>query len=122
WASIREDQPDAHLLLVGPLEAEGGLLGEALRTLEGDERVRFAGMRTPIAPYFAAADVLVLPTYREGFPNVVLEAGAMELPVVTTLVPGCQEAVVDGETGLLVPPRDGSALGDAIRRYLCDPA
>lgn len=122
WASIREEHPDAHLLLVGPREATEEPVIDALRSLEGDARVRFAGMQGRSAPYFAAADVLVLPTYREGFPNVVLEAGAMELPVVTTRVPGCEEAVVDGETGLLVPPRDAQALGDAIRRYLSDPA
>jgi lipopolysaccharide/colanic/teichoic acid biosynthesis glycosyltransferase len=66
-------------------------------------------------------DVVVLPTYREGFPNVPLEAAAMSLPVVATNVEGCVDAVEDGRTGLLVPPRDAEALARAIRTYLTDP-
>jgi glycosyltransferase involved in cell wall biosynthesis len=66
--------------------------------------------------------VVALPTYREGFPNVALEAGAMALPIVATSVPGCVDAVVDGETGRLVPPRDAAALRDALSGYLDDPA
>lgn len=65
-------------------------------------------------------DVVVLPTYREGLPNVVLEAGAMQLPVVATAVTGCIDAVDDGVTGTLVPPRDPAALADAIAAYLRD--
>jgi glycosyltransferase involved in cell wall biosynthesis len=62
--------------------------------------------------------VLVLPSYREGFPNTPLEAAAMELPVVATRIPGTVDAVEDEVTGLLVPPRDAEALEQAIRRYL----
>jgi glycosyltransferase involved in cell wall biosynthesis len=62
-------------------------------------------------------DTLVLPTYREGLPVAVLEAAAMELPVVATRVPGCVDAVLDGVTGTLVPPRDAASLAAAIRRY-----
>ena len=67
-----------------------------------------------------AMDLVVLPTYREGFPNVPLEAAAMALPVVATNVPGCVDAVQDGVTGTLVPPRDPDALAEAIRGYLRD--
>ncbi len=65
-------------------------------------------------------DVCVLPSYREGFPNVPLEAAAMGLPVVTTAVPGCRDAVVHGVTGTLVAPRDPAALAKAVGRYLAD--
>ncbi len=66
-------------------------------------------------------DVLVLPTYREGFPLVPLEASAMGLPVVATSIPGCVDAVVDGITGTLIPPYDATALAEAIRLYLLHP-
>jgi glycosyltransferase involved in cell wall biosynthesis len=69
---------------------------------------------------YAAMDLVVLPTYREGFPNVPLEAAAMGLPVVATRVGGCIDAIVDGETGTLVPVRDAATLAAAIRLYLGD--
>jgi glycosyltransferase involved in cell wall biosynthesis len=67
-------------------------------------------------------DVVVLPTYREGFPNVPLEAAGMELPVVATRVTGCVDAVVPDVTGKLVPPKDSFALEAAIRQYIDDPS
>jgi glycosyltransferase involved in cell wall biosynthesis len=63
----------------------------------------------------------VLPSYREGFPVVLLEAAAMALPVVATCIPGCTDAVVEGVTGMLVPVHDVSALGMAIAQYLDNP-
>jgi len=72
--------------------------------------------------YYAAMDIIALPTHREGLPVVPLEAAAMELPVVATAVTGCVDAVVDGVTGILVPPRDPGALASAIQRLLSDPA
>jgi glycosyltransferase involved in cell wall biosynthesis len=70
---------------------------------------------------YAAMDLVVLPTYREGFPNVPLEAAAMELPVIATRIPGCIDAVQDGVTGVLIPPGDVTALTRAIERYLTHP-
>jgi glycosyltransferase involved in cell wall biosynthesis len=69
----------------------------------------------------ASAQVVVLPSYREGLPEVLLEAGACGRPVVATDVPGCREVVKDGVNGILVPPRDAGALSKAIARLLQDP-
>ena len=65
---------------------------------------------------YAAADLVVLPTHREGFPRALVEASAMGIPIVSTRIRGCREAVADGETGLLVPPGDGEALYDGRDR------
>ncbi|GAA1886161.1 glycosyltransferase [Lapillicoccus jejuensis] len=75
-----------------------------------------------VRPYLALADLHVLPSLREGFPNVVLEAGAMGVATVTTDATGCVDSVRPGVTGLVVPAGDGDALGDAIAELLADPA
>lgn len=122
WSALREELPDLRLVLVGPPEPHDPPPREVLRALAADPRVRLAGLDLDTPRWFRAFDVLALPTYREGFPVVPLEAAAMRLPVVATKVPGCVDAVVDGETGTLVPPRDVPALTAALRAYLLDPA
>lgn len=121
WQSLRAEYPDLHLVLVGPLEPQDPVPRQVRARLEADPRVHLAGMDWETPPYYAAMDIVAMPTYREGFPNVPLEAAAMELPVVATRVPGCVDAVEDGITGTLVPARDADALAAAIRRYLEDP-
>lgn len=121
WKLLQSEFSDLYLLLVGPIEKHDPVPEEILEKLLGDSRVRFLGPVKDPVPFYAAMDILVLPTYREGFPNVPLEAAAMELPVVATAVDGCREAVADGVTGLLVPPQNTQALAEAIRRLLCDP-
>lgn len=121
WLKLKEEFPDLHLLLVGEPEAVDPVPVEVLERLQGDARVHFVGRTKDVAHYYAAMDILVLPTYREGFPNVILEASAMELPVVSTNVTGSVDAVVNGVTGILVPPRDSTALASAIGEYLRNP-
>ncbi|HEX6039714.1 glycosyltransferase, partial [Longimicrobium sp.] len=103
WAALRAEFPGARLLLVGPFEPQDPLPAETEGALRGDPSVVLAGEDWDTPRLYAAMDVVVLPSYREGFPNVPLEAAAMELPVVSTRVPGCVDAVADGETGTLVP-------------------
>ena len=122
WATLRELYPEAHLLVAGPFERQDPLPPAVERALRDDPRVHAPGEVRDTPALFAAMDVLALPTYREGFPNVLLEAAAMRLPVVATAVPGCTDAVEDGVTGLLVPPYRADALADALDRYLADPA
>ncbi len=119
WARLRSD-PRLHLLVVGPQEMAGVEPGVEER-LRADERTHFAGVVHDVPPYYAAMDVVALPTYREGFPNVALEAAAMKLPIVGTRVPGCVDAVEDGRTGTLVEPRDAEGLATALRAYAQDP-
>lgn len=76
--------------------------------------------RGPVEPYLAALDAFVLPSYWEGLPIAVLEAMDMGLPVVASAVGGTPEAVIDGETGYLVPPRDARALADRLAAIAAD--
>jgi glycosyltransferase involved in cell wall biosynthesis len=121
WTALRDEHPELHLLLVGPFEAQDPLPASVERVLRADARVHLAGMDWNTPPLYAAMDVVALPTYREGFPNVPLEAAAMRLPVVATRIPGCVDAVRDGVTGTLVAARDPGALANALRAYLRDP-
>lgn len=118
WLSLRSDYPDLQLLVVGPFEGGDPIPGDARRVLESDPRIHLTGPVTDVPAAYAAINVLAVPTYREGFPNVFIEAAAMEVPAVGTRVVGCVDAVVDGVTGTLVPPRDPEALARAIRAYL----
>jgi glycosyltransferase involved in cell wall biosynthesis len=121
WKGLRDLFPTAHLLVVGAVESEDPLPPGVMEALQADPRVHLTGVRWDTPPLFAAMDVVVLPSYREGFGVVLLEGAAMALPVVGTDIPGGREALVDGVTGLLVPARDAPALGDALATYLRDP-
>ncbi len=121
WRHLRLRFPTAHLLLVGPEEPDDPASPETLAVLREDERVHFTGRLADPAAALAAMDVLTLPTYREGLPTVLIEANAMEIPVVATTVTGCVDAIVPGRTGLLVPPHAPGELAAAIGRYLDDP-
>ena len=121
WQNLRRQHSDLYLLLVGPIETQDPIPAETLERLKKDLRVKFTGQVDDPVPYYAAMDILTLPTYREGFPNTPLEAAAMKLPVVLTAVDGCVEAVEDNYTGLLVPPKDSLALEEAIHKLLINP-
>lgn len=110
---------DATAVLVGRDLEAGGHYEETLRRLGG--RVVFAGYRDDVPALMAGCDVFCLPSRVEGLPLVILEAMAQGTPVVATSVGGTPELVVDGETGLLVPPDDADALADALAQLLADP-
>ena len=121
WSKLREEFPGAYLLLCGHLEEVHPLPQKILAQLIRDPRVRFIGWNTDMPPVYAAIDICVLPTHREAISGVVLEAGAMEVPVVTTRVPGSVDAICKGVTGLSVPAKDSDGLADALRRLALEP-
>jgi glycosyltransferase involved in cell wall biosynthesis len=120
WRTVRSINPTAHLLVVGAEDSACPDTVNAIAGLRSDPRVHLHGSDRDTPPIYAALDLLVLPTYREGFPNVLLEAGAMRVPVVATMVAGCVDAVEHERTGLLVPARDSHSLAAAISRYVSD--
>jgi len=114
--------PDVRLLLLGFSEEEDPLSVETTRYLKTHPNVILTGEVLDTAPYYALMDVLVLPSHREGFPNVVLEAYAGGKPVVAARATGIVDAVVDGETGLLFPVGDVAALTSSLQMLLSDRA
>jgi glycosyltransferase involved in cell wall biosynthesis len=113
---------DLRLLLVGCFEDEDPLPLDTRTCLETHSNVIFAGPVENTAPYYAMADVLVLPSHREGLPTVVLEAQAAGKPVVGASATGTVDLIVDGETGLLFPVGDATALAEALARMITDKA
>jgi len=113
---------ELRLLLVGTFEDGDPLPTDVRKRLEAHRRVILAGPVNDPAPYYALADVLVLPSHREGLPTVVLEGHAACRPVIGAAATGIVDLLVDGETGLLFPVGDASALANAIARLIDDKA
>lgn len=121
FCEIAAQRHDVWLVLLGRFE-EGDPLSESTHEeMESNPRVASAGFVKDPEAYYHAMDIVVLPTYREGFPNVPLEAACAELPVITTTATGAVDSVVDGVTGLLVPPRDAQALRRSTEKLLDNP-
>ena len=113
--------PDAALLLVGWFDASEDALDQSeIARIRNHPRIHWVGFQQDTAPWYRAMDVMALPTHREGFPNVVLEALATCVPVVTTTATGSRDSVLPGVTGELVPPGDSEALAGALTRLLAD--
>jgi len=120
--AITRAEPDAHLLLVGWFDLSEDALGPELRArIESHPRIHYTGFVVDTAPYYRAMDMLVLPTWREGFPNVVLEAAATGIPVITTLCTGSRDSVVPEVTGFLIPPGYPEAISEAVIKLIRDP-
>ncbi|HEY1208630.1 MAG TPA: glycosyltransferase family 4 protein [Terracidiphilus sp.] len=117
--AIMAAKPLAHLLLVGWFDAAEDALDRDLRVrIKNHPRIHMTGYVADTAPYYRVMDVMVLPTWREGFPNVVLEAAASGIPVVTTLCTGSRDTVVPEVTGLLIPPGYPAAISEAVLQLL----
>jgi glycosyltransferase involved in cell wall biosynthesis len=112
FGALAKDHPKLYLLLVGPQEDVQAKYEERIIITDYQERPE---------EHLAAMDIFALPSYREGFGIVNIEASAMELPVISTDIPGPRDSVLDGKTGILVQVRSRIALQEAMARLLGDP-
>lgn len=109
------------LLLVGPLEQSlDPILEKTLYEIENNPQIITTDFVADVRPYLAISNCLVLPSYREGFPNAVLQAGAMELPCIVTDINGCNEIITDGINGLIIAAKSESDLKNAMLKLLND--
>lgn len=110
------------LVLVGSEEPERDpLLPSEREQITNGKGIYAAGYQQDVRPWIMSADVLVLPSYREGLPNVLLQAGALEKPAIASDINGCNEIIADGFTGVLVKPRDQAGLAEAMYALAIDP-
>lgn len=109
------------LLLVGPLESDlDALQNNTLIEIESNPNIISVGFQKDVRPYFTIADALVFPSYREGFPNVVMQAGAMGLPAIVSNINGCNEIIAEGENGTIIPVKDADAIKRAMIKMIVD--
>jgi glycosyltransferase involved in cell wall biosynthesis len=119
---LQKNRSNLELILIGPFEQDRDPLPDHIvNQINKNNKIHAVGFSSEPEKYMGAADVFCLPSYREGFGSVVIEAGAMELPTVACSVIGLTDAVVDGDTGFLVPPKNVEALTAALTKLLSTP-
>lgn len=116
WQLVHADDNRMKLLLIGPIEKRDAVPEDILDQIRNLKSIIHIDFIEDVAPYYCLMDILVLPSYREGFPTVILEASAMSLPILTSKATGCIDAIVDGQTGMHIThdPRD---IADKIKFY-----
>ena len=112
----------AKLILVGPYEDNlDPIKPETKSEIDNNPNIEWVGMQSDVRPFYEQADAFVFPSYREGFPNTVLEAGAMGLPSIVTNINGANEIIIPEENGLIIPSKDADALYQAMQRFIDEP-
>ncbi|MCC8358733.1 glycosyltransferase family 4 protein [Salinimicrobium sediminilitoris] len=113
--------PKMSLLLVGPFEEELDPLSPSIhRIIEKHPKITVTGYQVDVRPFLAISDILAFPSYREGFPNVVMQAGAMELPSIVSDINGCNEIISDGINGIVIPVKNEKSLFKAMEKLVAD--
>ena len=111
------------LILVGKYEHDLDPIDTASdEIIKNHPAIEYVGpqFKEDLLAYYVASDCFVFPSYREGFPNVVLEAGAMGLPCIVTNINGSREIIIDGENGLITPSKDSLCLYEAMQRIIME--
>ena len=119
WKQVIITHPDARLLLVGPYEKRDSIDQSFKDYVEHEASIIHTGLMENVTPFYALMDIFILPSYREGFPTVVLEASAMELPIITTRSTGCIDSIIENETGVFTEINPDS-IAEKINLYFID--
>ena len=121
FVELQLRKPDISLLLVGPLEPQlDPIHPDTAQTIDQHPKIQSVGFQQDVRPFFSIADVLAFPSYREGFPNVVMQAGAMGLPSIVSNINGCNEIIEEGVNGMIIKVKDKEALLQAMDSILSD--
>lgn len=120
WKQVIKTHPEARLLLVGPYEQRDSISQDFKDYVEHEPTIIHTGLMENVTPFYTLMDMFILPSYREGFPTVVLEASAMELPVITTRATGCIDSIIENETGVFTTINAGD-IAQQITRYIEQP-
>ncbi|WMI67267.1 glycosyltransferase family 4 protein [Mangrovimonas sp. YM274] len=119
---LSKEFQNSKLLIVGPREDDlDPISQESEIIITNNSQIIVPGAQSDIRPFVAISDVLAFPSYREGFPNVVLQASCMGLPCIVTDINGCNEIISDGENGIIIPPKDVKALLKAMKFMMENP-
>ena len=122
-AFARIKDSNVKLLLVGGLESDlDPLKSETIHEIDKNKNIISVGFQKDVRPYFAISHCLVFPSYREGFPNVVLQAGAMGLPSIVSNINGCNEIIQEGINGSIIPSKDRESLYTVMHKIISDEA
>lgn len=121
FCRLNAELQNVRLVLVGPYEPELDPINpETIKAIEDNPDIEAVGTQNDVRPWLAASDCAVLASYREGFPNVVIEAGAMGLPQIVTDINGAREIILEGTNGTIVPSKSADALYHAMKRMVTD--
>ena len=120
---LSKEKSSVKLILVGPQEPDlDPLQDTTLGILKNNKAIKAVGFQEQVRNYYAISDALVFPSYREGFPNVVLQAGAMGLPCIVTDISGSNEIIIEGKNGTIIPVKDTKAIYVAMSKIISDSA
>ena len=121
WKIIDDKYPNIRLLLVGPAEGYDSIASSTIDYIEENDNIISLDLQWDIAKYYAIMDIFILPSYREGLPVTVLEASAMEIPVIATNISGCKEIILNKQSGLLITPGNIKEMVGSIDLLINNP-
>jgi glycosyltransferase involved in cell wall biosynthesis len=121
FSNLQKENEGVKLLLVGPFEEDlNPLQPETISIINSNSSIISVGYQNDVRPYFTISDALVFPSYREGFPNVVMQAGAMNLPSIVTNINGCNEIIIQNENGVIIPVKEEKELFNSMKSFVLD--